>query len=355
MTSYDRAETFALYLAVLKKDEPSPLLPESDEDTGVGAAPARESPDGELASRDGDRRAPTARAGHVQIDFDGLQQRIIAGARRPVSGQYAQLRAGARRARCIYLEAPAGAGAAARRRRGSTLHRYRLSERRAARLRQRRRRVRGQRRRQEARSIARRARRRPKPRRRNRVRPRAVPRRRRSQGADGRARGGSTRRCACTSIRRQEFAQIFNEGWRLQRDYLYVPNMHGSDWPRMKQMYGAAAAARDASRRPQLPARQHGRRDRHRPLLRARRRHARRAAVARRAARRRLRRSRADATRSRASTTARAGIPICARRSPRRASTSPSATSSSPSTASSSSRRTTSTGCSTAPRTGRPC
>ena len=36
-----------------------------------------------------------------------------------------------------------------------------------------------------------------------------------------------------------EFAQIFNEGWRLQRDYLYVPNMHGANWPRMKEMYGA--------------------------------------------------------------------------------------------------------------------
>ncbi len=36
-----------------------------------------------------------------------------------------------------------------------------------------------------------------------------------------------------------EFTQIFNEGWRLQRDYLYVPNMHGSNWPRMKEMYGA--------------------------------------------------------------------------------------------------------------------
>ncbi len=36
-----------------------------------------------------------------------------------------------------------------------------------------------------------------------------------------------------------EFAQIFNEGWRLQRDYLYVPNMHGTNWPRMKEMYGA--------------------------------------------------------------------------------------------------------------------
>ena len=36
-----------------------------------------------------------------------------------------------------------------------------------------------------------------------------------------------------------EFAQIFNEGWRNQRDYLYVPNQHGSDWPRMRQMYSA--------------------------------------------------------------------------------------------------------------------
>ena len=38
---------------------------------------------------------------------------------------------------------------------------------------------------------------------------------------------------------KQEFAQIFNEGWRNQRDYLYVPNQHGSDWPRMRQMYSA--------------------------------------------------------------------------------------------------------------------
>ena len=36
----------------------------------------------------------------------------------------------------------------------------------------------------------------------------------------------------------EEFKQIFYEGWRNQRDYLYVPNMHGADWPRMKEMYG---------------------------------------------------------------------------------------------------------------------
>src|SRR4029079_18243581 len=38
---------------------------------------------------------------------------------------------------------------------------------------------------------------------------------------------------------RQEVQQIFNEGWRNERDYLYVTNMHGSDWPKMKEMYGA--------------------------------------------------------------------------------------------------------------------
>src|SRR6185503_15889404 len=37
---------------------------------------------------------------------------------------------------------------------------------------------------------------------------------------------------------KQEFKQIFNEGWRNERDYLYVPNMHGTDWPKMKEMYG---------------------------------------------------------------------------------------------------------------------
>ena len=40
MTSYGREETFALYLAVLNKNDASPLLPESDEDPGVGAKPA---------------------------------------------------------------------------------------------------------------------------------------------------------------------------------------------------------------------------------------------------------------------------------------------------------------------------
>jgi len=41
MTSYDHDENFGLYFAVLKKGEPSPLLPESDEDRGGRSAPRR--------------------------------------------------------------------------------------------------------------------------------------------------------------------------------------------------------------------------------------------------------------------------------------------------------------------------
>ena len=232
MTSYGHAETFAVYLAVLKKDEPSPLLPESDEDKGIAAAPARENPDDETREPGrGQAAAPRAPV-TVTIDLDGLQQRII-----PVPGipsrPYAQLRAGAA-GTIYYLEAPGGPGGGNR---GSTLHRYRLSDRRTAVF------V-------------------------NNVAEYAI-------SADGRkllyrtpGPAGGPNAAAAEPVRpalflvdadrtaptagqgrldvtlrmfldpKQEFAQIFNEGWRLQRDYLYVTNQHGSDWPRMKQMYG---------------------------------------------------------------------------------------------------------------------
>lgn len=36
----------------------------------------------------------------------------------------------------------------------------------------------------------------------------------------------------------KEWKQIFNETWRLERDYYYEPGMHGQDWNFMKQKYG---------------------------------------------------------------------------------------------------------------------
>jgi tricorn protease len=36
---------------------------------------------------------------------------------------------------------------------------------------------------------------------------------------------------------RAEWKQIFDEAWRINRDYFYAPNMHGVDWAAMKRKY----------------------------------------------------------------------------------------------------------------------
>ena len=89
----------------------------------------------------------------------------------------------------------------------------------------------------------------------------AVPRRCRSRPAAGRA-GPTERHAAHVPRPRRSSNRSSMRAGGNQRDYLYVPNMHGTDWPKMKEMYGAAAAVRQASRRSELPARHHGRRDR---------------------------------------------------------------------------------------------
>ncbi|MGE5198292.1 MAG: S41 family peptidase, partial [Rhodospirillaceae bacterium] len=246
MTSYDREENFGLYVAVLKKGEPSPLLPESDEEgaapaspreggrgggRGAGpgteaAAPAAGEPAEQAAGAKPAPRPPVA----VQIDFDGLQQRIISVPGVP-ERQYAQLRPGAA-GTVFYLEAPAGGGQG-----GGTLQRYRLSDRKAA---------------QFATGVAAFA-----------VSADGKKLLYRAGGGGGGGRGaagapsgpalflvdadkappsaGQGRISATLRMNldpKEEFRQIFNEGWRNQRDYLYVPNLHGTDWPKMKQMYG---------------------------------------------------------------------------------------------------------------------
>ncbi|MEW5981310.1 MAG: PDZ domain-containing protein [Acidobacteriota bacterium] len=256
MTSYDREETFGLYLAILKAGEPSPLLPESDEDKGVGsaAAPAPGGPGGGGGRGGRGGGAPPAAGGEpgaqaaqaeaparaprqpvtVEIDFDGLQRRVIA-----IEGvsprQYSQLKSGVA-GTVFYLETAGGGGGrggAA----GATLHRYRLSDRRAA---------------QFATGVG--------------AYDVSADGRKlvySAGGGGGRGRGGegtaggpslflvdadrtppqAGQGRISVSLRMyldpvEEFRQIFNEGWRNQRDYLYVPNLHGTDWPRMKQMYG---------------------------------------------------------------------------------------------------------------------
>ena len=254
MTSYDHEENFGLYLAVLKKDEPSPLLPESDEDKGVGSVPpgrrgARSGAGTETASETDDitdradrpirrPRAPVT----VQVDFEGLQQRIISVPGIP-ERQYTQLRAGDV-GTVFYLEANAGGrgrGGLGNASAGDELYRYRLSDRRATLY------VRG-------------------------VADYDISAdgykllyRTGGGGGGGRGPGGQGAPAPVTALflvdadriqppqasqgrlnvtlrmylePKEEFKQIFNEGWRNQRDYLYVPNLHGTDWVKMKEMYG---------------------------------------------------------------------------------------------------------------------
>ena len=248
MTSYDHNENFGLYVAVLKKGEPSPLLPESDEDKGVGSSPTPagggRAGRGAAAQAEGEAPAPVAPRAtvNVQIDFDGFERRIISVPGIPAH-QYSHLRAGVA-GTVYYVEtpegggrgaAPGGEGAA-----GAVLQRYRISDRRAAPF------VTGVASYDvsaDGHKLVYRA----------------------GGGAGGRGgRGGGATAPAGPSIflvdadraapvagsgrlnvalrmylePREEFKQIFYEGWRNQRDYLYVPNMHGADWPKMKEMYG---------------------------------------------------------------------------------------------------------------------
>jgi tricorn protease len=253
MTSYDHAETFGLYVAVLKKGEASPFLPESDEDAGIGSG--RPSGGGQRGGAGGGQtaagdtpeqaggdqptadRRPTQKPVTVQIDFDNLQQRVLSVPGVPEQ-RYSKLRAGVA-GTLFYLEAGSGGGrGGAAGAGGSTLQRYRLSDRKAATF------VAG------ATDYA-----------------LSADGRKLLYRAAGGAGGGAARAGAAGggpslflvdadrnppaaaagrltfTLRmyldpKQEFAQIFNEDWRNQRDYLYVPNMHGSDWPKMKTMYG---------------------------------------------------------------------------------------------------------------------
>ena len=244
MTSYDHNENFGLYLAVLKKGDASPLLPESDEDKGVGATPAGgRRPSDSLAPEGGDQ--PTNPQGGrqrgpvtVQIDFDGLGQRIISVPGVP-ERQYSNLTAGGD-GTVFYLEAGrnAAGGGGGGGFGGGDLVRYRLSDRKAAPFISN---VGGFRVSADGHKLVYRA-----------------------GGGGGPGVGAAGPPPAPSlflvdadktppqagagrlnySLRmyldpKEEFKQIFNEGWRNQRDYLYVPNMHGTDWAKDKEMYGA--------------------------------------------------------------------------------------------------------------------
>lgn len=225
MSSYDHPVTRAIYAAVLRKGEPSPLAPESDEEgagdgkreTGVGAPVVP--PSGGAGNRDA-RVAPPA----VTIDFDGLAQRVISLGVAP--RDYGALKA-ATAGTIFFLESVPQSGtgpASGPGGGGSVLHRYSLKERKATAF---------------AQGVAQYA-----------VSQDGKKLLWRGAGPQGALaivntegpvpQAGQGRLTA--SIRmlvdpRAEYRQMFAEGWRNQREYLYVSNLQGADYDKVKAMY----------------------------------------------------------------------------------------------------------------------
>jgi tricorn protease len=130
MSSMERPVTRSVYVAVLKKDLPSPLAPESDEEQAEGPDKKEEPKAGakKAADKKGDAGAEDAAAPpKVSIDFDGIGQRILA---LPVPAKnYTDLQAGKEGTLFILegpqIEAAMDEGGEA----GATLHKFDLAER----------------------------------------------------------------------------------------------------------------------------------------------------------------------------------------------------------------------------------
>ncbi len=84
MFSINRPVTRSVYLVVLKKDEPSPLAPESDEEKGKeeGSEDDQHEDGDEDGDKDGDKqdveKSKDKEKVKVEIDFEGIDQRILA-------------------------------------------------------------------------------------------------------------------------------------------------------------------------------------------------------------------------------------------------------------------------------------
>ncbi len=222
LSSADMRMTSAIYVVALTKDAPNPLAKETDEEK---AAPDKPVPPAEkpAPSEPGATKpaAPAAKADKpasapeaVRIDFDGLDRRILA---LPIpAGNYGNLAAG-EAGQIYYLDAGTGGGPGA----GGTVHKYDFKSRKdevvvtgAA----------GFMLTNDHKKILYGAGQ-------NFFLTALAPKPQPGQG-----------RLALDAIEVKidppaEWPQIFNEAWRINRDYFYATNMHGADWPAMKAKY----------------------------------------------------------------------------------------------------------------------
>ncbi len=230
LSNADMRMTNGIYVAVLRQDLPSPLAKESDEEKAAAAEEKKEEKKEEKAAEakmaaapekpaPGDKKAEEKPAEKFSIDFDGLDHRILA---LPVSRAFHWNLQVGDEGQIYYLEETrAEGGGAFGAPSAAALHRYDMKQRK-----------------DEV------------------VIPEAggyvlsadkkkilyslrnalwiVP-------AVGKPEPGKGKlNVEAIEVRIHppaEWKQIFNEVWRINRDYFYDPRMHGADWPAMKEKY----------------------------------------------------------------------------------------------------------------------
>ncbi|MBV8207933.1 MAG: PD40 domain-containing protein [Acidobacteria bacterium] len=267
LSSLGRDVTSSPYVMVLRKDLPSPIAPESDEEAaaeaakdrgeGAGANPAEMSAGAQRAAQNGDEPKPEAEAKGpgakarepkvtVKVDFENIDQRILA---LPMPARnYQTLEAGT--AGVIFLtESPnaraLGPAAAA----GSTIHRFEFSVRRASPILQGvtafalsengkkmlYRQGRGAAAKWLVASV-------PPP-----TQPGPQPAENAAGPGAGAARvNGETLKTDAMQVMidpRAEWRQMYHEAWRIERDFFYDPSLHGVDWRAYDRAYEPYVAA----------------------------------------------------------------------------------------------------------------
>ncbi len=207
MSSADMRLTCSLYFVTLQKEVASPLAKESDEEKGIEAADK---------DKKDEKKDEKSKETPFSIDLDGLDYRILA---LPVApGNYFSLQGG-EEGMVYYLEAPPdGAGT-----KGPKLHRYNLKK-------------------QEDKvigsdindyqiSVDK-----------KKVLLRSGENWTITDLSDELKTDKGRLNINAIEVRiepKLEWEQIFHEAWRINRDYFYATNMHGTDWDAMQKKYAA--------------------------------------------------------------------------------------------------------------------
>lgn len=218
MSSYERPVTRGVYMVILAKGEPSPFLPKSDEEEAPKvekkeAAPAKPDDKAKTEPKKDEKPAEAKKEILVKIDLEGIDQRILALPKVALK-EYDEIIAGPEGSLFFTENVPDQSGV--------TLHKYTLKDQKREEF------LKGI---QEAIT--------------SHDRKNLLYRSGGTWGianataatakmGDGRL---NTSEMKLWVDPKAEYKQIFREGWRYQRDFLYVSNVHGAPWNDIYKWY----------------------------------------------------------------------------------------------------------------------